>query len=104
MRDSAAMSQTCMRGLVGDSSISSRVRPGTSAARTALGPGSWTLYDAHARHPCQPDTRYCLIVHVSSVARTRVVTKSTLHDTSRDAPFLGQKHLQCACMSNARVA
>jgi len=34
------MSQICMRGLVGDSSMSSRVRPGTSAPRTALGSGS----------------------------------------------------------------
>ena len=32
------MSQICMRGLVGVSSISSRVRPGFSAARTALQP------------------------------------------------------------------
>ena len=31
-----------MRGLVGDSSMSSRVRPGTSAPRTALGSGSCT--------------------------------------------------------------
>ncbi len=34
------MSQICMRGLVGDSSMSSRVRPGTNAPRTALGTGS----------------------------------------------------------------
>jgi hypothetical protein len=32
----ARMSQICMRGLVGDSSMTSLVRPGTMAARTAL--------------------------------------------------------------------
>ena len=36
MADRAAMSQICMRGLVGDSSITSLVRPGISAALTAL--------------------------------------------------------------------
>lgn len=33
----AAMSQICMRGLVGDSTMTSLVRPGWMAARTALG-------------------------------------------------------------------